>query len=479
MSSSSSASSSSSSSSSSENESPRLQKRKRLEESEDSDDANSSDSDSNSDSASDSDASNAEDSDVPVLSHAEKRRQKKKQKPEGKISNSKHLVEGALDEQKPKSKAKPDSKGASTSQSRRQNSVWVGNLSYQTTPDSLRTFFAGVGEITRVHMPMKVAEGPRGGGKVNRGFAYVDFSSPDAKVIAIAMSEQHFEGRRLLIKDGDDFTGRPAPEKPAQPSEPGQSKLAQKILSSQKQPPAPTLFLGNLSFESTEESIREMLEAHRKVKPDEVEETADGGEPKPKPKWIRQIRVGTFEDSGHCKGWAFVDFANTEQATAVLINPRNHHLDGRKLVVEFASPDAVRRGGGGPPRLKDGEKSTNTSGSYQKKLNDGTRRFGSGNMKGGDSPDKGRKRVDDGGVDQEHGDQEAVERKPAGVVHGRQGGAPGQATYDSRPPRDGRGSARSTATGRGRPRAKPGAALAQAQRGSATIVPSQGQKIKF
>ena len=48
--------------------------------------------------------------------------------------------------------------------------------------------------------------------------------------------------------------------------------------------------------------------------------------------------------------WAFVDFTSTEHATAALTNPRNHQLNGRKLVVEYASPEAVRRGGGGPPR---------------------------------------------------------------------------------------------------------------------------------
>ncbi len=43
--------------------------------------------------------------------------------------------------------------------------------------------------------------------------------------------------------------------------------------------------------------------------------------------------------------FAFVDFISVEHATAVLINPRNHKLNGRQLVVEYASPDAVRRGG--------------------------------------------------------------------------------------------------------------------------------------
>ena len=33
-------------------------------------------------------------------------------------------------------------------------------------------------------------------------FAYVDFSAPEEKVKAIAMSERNLDGRRLLIKDG-------------------------------------------------------------------------------------------------------------------------------------------------------------------------------------------------------------------------------------------------------------------------------------
>jgi len=60
---------------------------------------------------------------------------------------------------------------------------------------------------------------------------------------------------------------------------------------------------------------------------------------------IRQIRMGTFEDSGKCKGWAFIDFYTIPQATAALLNGRNHTLQNRTLVVEYAGADAIRRGG--------------------------------------------------------------------------------------------------------------------------------------
>ena len=42
--------------------------------------------------------------------------------------------------------------------------------------------------------------------------------------------------------------------------------------------------------------------------------------------------------------FAFVDFMTIEHATSALINPKNHQLNGRNLIVEYASPDAVRRG---------------------------------------------------------------------------------------------------------------------------------------
>ena len=81
------------------------------------------------------------------------------------------------------------------------------------------------------------------------------------------------------------------------------------------------MFFGNLGFEATEDSIRQLLEAHRK-KPadaptgndgsesteDEEEEDDDskskskGEGPKKEDKWIRKIRMGTFEDSGKGKG---------------------------------------------------------------------------------------------------------------------------------------------------------------------------------
>lgn len=137
-------SSSSSSGSSASPEPP--SKRRREEKVEDTDDSDDPSSDS------EEEEEQNDDDDTPALSHAEKRRQKKKEKLAALKGDT---------ETPPTKKRKLDSgKAAADSTLKRQNSVWVGNMSFKTTPEALRKFFDGVGEITRIHMPMKLALKP-------------------------------------------------------------------------------------------------------------------------------------------------------------------------------------------------------------------------------------------------------------------------------------------------------------------------------
>ena len=152
----------------------------------------------------------------PVLSHAERRRQKKEAKLAAKLKESAEEEGTAVK----KRKLKDGSAKIIGDSNKRQNSVWVGNMSFKTTVENLRAFFKECGEITRINMPTKAPTGP-GVKPENRGwvvnifhgflffliihwcrFAYVDFATPEAKTAAIALSEQPLVGRKLLIKDG-------------------------------------------------------------------------------------------------------------------------------------------------------------------------------------------------------------------------------------------------------------------------------------
>ncbi|KAG0034883.1 hypothetical protein BGZ82_005573 [Podila clonocystis] len=187
--------------------------------------------------------------------------------------------------------------------------IWIGNLSFLTTDKSLRHFFRTAGEITRVNMPSGSGYNKKG----NKGFAYVDFASAEAQTKAIALSEQELDGRKVLIKSSKSYEGRPMVTK---------TSVHEKSMK-QKHAVSPTLFIGNLSFQTTRESLQQLF--------------ADVGE-------IRKVRLATFEDSGKCKGFAYVDYMAPESATAALTDPKKHFLDGRKLNLEYASAEATLKG---------------------------------------------------------------------------------------------------------------------------------------
>lgn len=186
--------------------------------------------------------------------------------------------------------------------------VWIGNLRFNVTKADLRKWLVDNSggsitdeSITRVHMPTtKPAAGAEKTAPQNRGFAYVDFASFDANVAAIALSENELNGRKLLIKDSKSFEGRPKKEEPEPVAADGDvsRKGANGAASETKKPARGTtgstkIFVGNLSFNTTEDDLYAHFEKCGK---------------------IRWIKVATFEDSGKCKGYGWVNFEQPDAA---------------------------------------------------------------------------------------------------------------------------------------------------------------------
>lgn len=107
--------------------------------------------------------SDEEQQEVKILSHKEQRRLKKKLARE---ESKKGIPESAEPKQGNRLKQTGRSKALQADDNdanpKRQNSIWVGNMSYKTTPDALRGFFKEAGEVTRVHMPMQAGQKNRG-----------------------------------------------------------------------------------------------------------------------------------------------------------------------------------------------------------------------------------------------------------------------------------------------------------------------------
>ncbi|OAL38756.1 hypothetical protein AYO20_01962 [Fonsecaea nubica] len=210
--------------------------------------------------------------------------------------------------------------------------IWIGNLSFGITKDDLTKFLTsnptnviGQDQITRIHLPQGP---PKFGRAQNKGFAYIDFSDQECIDIALNLSESVLGGRRVLIKNAKNFEGRPEQRKDQ--------------VEKQARPPSKRIFVGNLDFNTTVED----LEAHFGVCGP-----------------IVHTHMATFEDSGKCKGFAWIDFeqiGSAEKAmrgwvergdgagdsTAESKSSRSkillQRLHGRKLRMEYAEDKATR-----------------------------------------------------------------------------------------------------------------------------------------
>lgn len=223
------------------------------------------------------------------------------------------LKKGKLDVEKLNKKhpaPKPISEEGESKPARSGFGVWIGNLHYDTSKEEITRFIvartANFGQdddelvrvtetdISRVNLPKKANK--------SKGFAYVDLPSVKHVKSVVSLSEQDLSGRNVLIKDASSFEGRPE-------------------ASASKNPPSRILFVGNLSFDTTEDNLEEHFR--------------HCGE-------IVRIRMATFEDSGKCKGFAFVDFKDELGPTAALKSKLAKKLINRPLRMEYGEDRSKR-----------------------------------------------------------------------------------------------------------------------------------------
>jgi len=101
-------------------------------------------------------------------------------------------------ERPPRKEQETYSSGSSSSGSSDSNVVFVGNVSYQCTEESLRAFFAPCGAISSI----RLAKGDDGRPK---GFAHVEFEDSNQAQQAVQLSGRELAGRNVRV---DFSTGR-------------------------------------------------------------------------------------------------------------------------------------------------------------------------------------------------------------------------------------------------------------------------------
>ncbi|MCG3775406.1 MAG: hypothetical protein JW395_2244 [Nitrospira sp.] len=86
------------------------------------------------------------------------------------------------------------------------------------------------------------------------------------------------------------------------------------------------IFVGNLSFSATEDSVRQLFAQYGNVD---------------------RVSIVTDRDSGQPRGFGFVEMGNNSEGDAAINALNGYELDGRALNVNEARPKEQRSGGGG------------------------------------------------------------------------------------------------------------------------------------
>ena len=85
------------------------------------------------------------------------------------------------------------------------------------------------------------------------------------------------------------------------------------------------LYVGNLSYDTTEDQVKELFSGYG---------TPDS------------VRLITDRDTGRAKGFGFVEFSNDQEAKAAMSALNGQDMNGRPLTVNEARPQENRGGGG-------------------------------------------------------------------------------------------------------------------------------------
>ncbi|KAF2187011.1 RNA-binding domain-containing protein [Zopfia rhizophila CBS 207.26] len=194
--------------------------------------------------------------------------------------------------------------------------LFVGNLSWNIDEEWLSREFEGFGEIVGCRI---ITDRDTGRAK---GFGYVEFATADAaKAAQAAMHQTELDGRPLNV----DFS-TPRQDKGGFKEK---TNDRAKRFGDQRSAPSNTLFIGNVSFNATNDMVAEVFGPY--------------GE-------ITRVSLPTDRESGTPKGFGYVDFTSVDEAKAALEALNGTDIAGRVIRIDFASPrdnNGPQRGGFG------------------------------------------------------------------------------------------------------------------------------------
>ncbi|KAJ2539167.1 Multiple RNA-binding domain-containing protein 1 [Coemansia sp. RSA 1822] len=187
--------------------------------------------------------------------------------------------------------------------------LFIKNLSFETTEDTLRRIFGGVDGLASVTIRFK-KDTKNEGKMLSMGFGFVEYKSPSAAQQALdSFQGTEVDGHALSIKMSDRL---------------GQAADTDSVssISGDKKPKGTKLVVKNVPFEATRKDIRDLVSAFGQIK---------------------SVRLPNKFSGGH-RGFAFVEFLTPQEAQHVLDTMKSTHLYGRHLVLDWAEEENSLQG---------------------------------------------------------------------------------------------------------------------------------------
>ena len=197
--------------------------------------------------------------------------------------------------------------------------LFVGNLSFGATEDTIRSLFENHGTVESVSL---ITDRDTGRSK---GFGFVEMTNDAEAARAIAaVNGKEIDGRALTVNEARPKTDRPAVA--AADAIAGSAAICgSPDPQAHKRTPMKNIYIANLSFGTTEQTVRSLFEAYGTVD---------------------RVSIVTDRDTGQPKGFGFVEMPNDAEAEKPLpASMARMWVDGRwrstKPVRKRIGPAAV------------------------------------------------------------------------------------------------------------------------------------------
>jgi nucleolin len=205
--------------------------------------------------------------------------------------------------------AEESNKKAKTEEAPATSNFFIGNLPWSADEDSVKQFFESQG-VSVVHDVRLITDRETGRKK---GFGYIEVPSSDADAV-LALLGADFEGRELKVDRANDrpAASERAPRENNAPRQSGEAATDGNV------------FLGNLSFNSTEDSIWAALEQFGTVK---------------------AVRIVYDRETQKPRGFGYCEFEDAETANKAIAASGTVDVDGRQIRIDTAAASRTK-----PPR---------------------------------------------------------------------------------------------------------------------------------